>query len=89
MTVIATLPIIWLGVILAAIFAEAVFENLILLWFAPAAAISLVCGLLNMSPRGQVTVFLVSAVAMIVLARIISIGNKRRRKNIRDDSDIK
>ncbi len=88
MTVIATLPIIWLAVILAAIFCEAVFENLICVWFAPAAFISLVCGAFDMTARGQVVVFFVSGVIMITAARIFSGRSKRQKKHIPYDTDI-
>ena len=88
MTVIATLPIIWLAVILASIFCEAIFENLVCVWFAPAAFISLICGAFDMTARGQVIVFFVSGVVMISVARIFFLRCKRRRKHISERSDI-
>lgn len=88
MTVIATLPIIWLAVILAAIFCEAIFENLVYVWFAPAAVAALVCGYFEMAARGQVVVFFVSSAIMISAARIFKGLSKRQTKHISKDSDI-
>lgn len=89
MTVISTLPIIWLVIILVSIFCEAAFENLVTVWFAPAAAIALVCGWFDVTARGQVIVFLVSAVTLIGAARIFKSFINRRKKHIPRDSDIK
>lgn len=88
MNVVSMLPIIWLVIILVSIFCEAAFENLVTVWFAPAAAIALVCGWFDMTARGQVTVFLVSAVMMIVVARIFKSFMRRKRKHIPNDTDI-
>lgn len=88
MTLISMLPIIWLVIILVSIFCEAVFENLVTVWFAPAAALALVCGGFDMAARGQVTVFLVSSVIMIASARIFKKIMRRKRKHIPRDSDI-
>ena len=88
MTVIATLPIIWLAVILAAIFCEAIFENLVCVWFAPAAVAALICGYFDMTARVQVVVFFVSGVVMISAARIFTGLSKRQTKHIPKDLDI-
>ena len=88
MTAISMLPIIWLVMILASIFCEAAFENLVTVWFAPAAALALVCGWFDMAARGQVVLFLVSSVIMIASARIFKKIMGRKRKHIPRDSDI-
>ena len=88
MTVISMLPVIWLAVILAAIFCEALFESLVAVWFAPAAAIALVCGWFDITPRIQVLVFFVSAVVMITAATIILRVLMLYGKHKKHDTDI-
>ncbi len=88
MTVITTLPIIWLAVILAAIFCEAVFENLVFVWLAPAAAAALICSYFDMTARWQVIIFFISGAVMIFAARIFTVFSKRGKKHIPSDTDI-
>ena len=59
MTLISALPIVWLCMILAAIFAEAYSERLIFIWFAPSAGVAFVCGIFDMPARAQIVVFLI------------------------------
>ena len=87
MTVIST-PVIWLSVILAAIFAEAISERLIAIWFAPASAIALVCGFFDIGVHRQVTIFIVSALLMITVAQTVRSAICRRARNNQDTTDI-
>ncbi len=88
MTVISMLPVIWLALILAAIFCEALFESLVAVWFAPAAAIALVCGWFGVAPRVQVLIFSISAVIMITAAKIILRAISNHEKHKSHDADI-
>lgn len=87
MTVVSILPIIWLSIILAAIFAEAYSEQLIAIWFAPSAAVAFVCGLFDIPAKAQLVVFLICAVMLISVARIARRILLRREKN--KDADTK
>lgn len=88
MTVISMLPVIWLVLILAAIFCEALFESLVVVWFAPSAAIALVCGWFGVAPRVQVLVFSISAVIMIAGTKIILRALRHHEKHKSHDTDI-
>ena len=89
MTLISTLPIIWLCIILAAIFAEAYSERLIFIWFAPSAGVAFVCGLFDMPARGQLVVFLICAVTLTSTARIARQIVLKREKNDSVDNKTK
>lgn len=87
MTLISILPIIWLSIILAAIFAEAYSEQLIAIWFAPSAAVAFVCGFFDIPARAQLAVFLICAVTLISAAKIVRQILLRREKS--QDADTK
>lgn len=77
MNLLSFLPVIWLALILAAIFTEAAFPHLTAIWCAPAAAAALVCGFVGLAPFGQAAVFAVSAVSLIVVSRIVRYVSRR------------
>lgn len=83
MNLLSFLPIIWLAVILAAIFTEAAIPRLTAIWCAPAAAAALICGMTGLAPSGQAAVFAVSTVSLIVISRIVSGFTKRRHRSPR------
>ena len=80
MSFVSALPIIWLTVILGAIFAEAASEKLVAVWLAPSAATAFVCGLFNMSPREQVIIFIVLGVSLIAASKTVCAAVKRGSK---------
>lgn len=82
MTLVDSLPIIWLLVILAAIFTEALTERLWAIWFAPASVIALVLGFFGVPEYFQVITFIASAVFMILLSFLIRmIAHRKRNKH--------
>ncbi len=89
MTIISPLHVIWLTVILAAIFIEALSERLIAVWLAPAAAVAFICGVFEVSVGKQIAVFAVLAVTMISVAKLICGVVNHRGKHNESDWDIK
>ncbi len=89
MTIISPLYVIWLTVILAAIFIEALTERLIAVWLAPAAAVAFICGIFEVSVSKQVAVFAVLAVTMVSVAKLICGVVNQRCKHNESDGDIK
>lgn len=89
MTDISALPIIWLAVILAAIFFEALSEKLVFVWCAPAAAVVFLCSLFKMKPPYQIAVFFVLSLAMIVASKAVCAAVKRAGKHKRSGADVK
>ena len=77
MNLLSFLPVIWLALILAAIFTEAALPRLTAIWCAPAAAAALICGFVGLAPSGQAAVFAVSAVSLIVVSRIVRYVSRR------------
>lgn len=71
MTVMSMVPILWLGMILAAIFAEAAFQGLRAVWCAPAALAALICGAAGMQVWEQTVVFAGTAAGLIAIAQIV------------------
>ncbi len=81
MTLVNSLPVIWLITILVAIFCEAFTERLVAVWCAPAAAVALVLDILDMSAYTQVVTFVICAVAMISISQLIKALSRYHNKN--------
>lgn len=88
MTFVSALPVIWLVLILAAIFFEAMTEKLIAVWCAPAAAVAFVCALLGMQAHEQIAVFIVLTLSGITASRAVCAAVKRSKKHNNDNADI-
>ncbi len=73
MTLLSLVMIMWLVIILAAIFFEALFENLVAVWCAPAALIAFICGFFSISTRSQVLIFVIASICFIALSRLIKL----------------
>ena len=88
MSFVSALPIIWLTVILVAIFVEAASEKLVAVWLAPSAATAFVCGLFNMSPKEQIAIFIILGVSLIAASQSVCAAIKRSCKHNNRDRDI-
>ncbi len=88
MTLVTALPIIWLAVILAAIFFEALTEKLIAVWCAPAAAVTFLCGLFKMEPICQLALFILLSFALIAASQAVCAAVRRAGKNKKSGADI-
>ena len=62
---------IWIGVIIAAVVVELFTDQLVSLWFAPAAAVATILDFFAIDVIWQILTFLVLAAICIVVARII------------------
>lgn len=67
---------VWIGVIVLALVVEVFTEQLVSIWFVPAAFITAVLSLLKIGYIWQVLVFFVLSVAGIVLSKIFLAGKK-------------
>jgi len=76
MTQLSLWPVIWLAIILASIFCEAIFPSLVAVWFAPAALIALITGALGLSVWGQSMVFALLSALLITISRLIRIASR-------------
>lgn len=78
-----TLPVIWLALILASIFCEALTERLLAVWGAPAAALSLILWLFKVEAYIQIAAFFISAAVMTLASLVIrSITARLKKHNI-------
>lgn len=64
-------PALWFGVFLAAIFIESVTTDLVAIWFAPGAFVSLILAFLEVDFTIQLVVFVVCAVLCLVLTKTV------------------
>lgn len=80
MTLLSLVPVIWLAIVLAAVFCEAAMQNLVAVWCAPAAAAALLGGIFGMTVRGQCVIFVVTALILIALAQLIRAGMQRHNE---------
>ncbi len=76
------LPALWLGVILLAVIAEAQTADLVAIWFAPGAFVSMILAFLEVDPVVQVVVFVAVAVLCLVLTRTVFKSIFRKRNHI-------
>ena len=60
---------IWLAILIAAVVVEIFTEQMISIWFVPGAIVAAILEFCNVSPIWQVVVFLVLAVAGIILTK--------------------
>lgn len=67
--ILAVMPWVWLGVIVAAIVTEASTFALVAVWFIPSALISLLLSIFKLPLWLQATVFLASSVLLIIFLK--------------------
>ena len=67
---------LWIGVIVIALVLEVVTEQLVSIWFVPAAFVTAIFSLMRMRFVWQVLIFIVLSVAGIVLSRVFLAGKK-------------
>lgn len=77
------LPIVWVAIFVLSVVSEAASRTFIPLWFAPAAAISLVLSLLELAAWVEVLAFFSVSLVLLLLSRTVFaslLGIKKRRK---------
>lgn len=62
---------IWIAVIVIAIVAEVITDQLVSIWFVPAAIIAVILDFINLDIIWQVLVFLVLSAAFIIIAKTV------------------
>lgn len=82
------LPITWLSLVLFAIFIEAVFENLVAVWFAPSAAAAFTAGLFSVPVSGQIMIFAVVSFVLLIISQVIITFYRRSQKHNLKKEDI-
>lgn len=82
------LPITWLTLVLLAIFVEAVFENLVAVWFAPSSAAAFTASLFSVSVGGQLMVFAAVSLVLLIISRVIITFYQSSQKHNRKKEDI-
>ncbi len=78
------LPIVWVAIIVVSIVCEAASRTFIPLWFAPAAAVSLILSFAGLPKWLGVLAFFFTALVLFVLSRTVFaslLGIKKRREN--------
>lgn len=66
----------WIGILIAAIIVEVLTDQLVSIWFVPAAIVSTVLDFLDVKLIWQILVFLVIAAAGIVVAKVVLVKYK-------------
>lgn len=77
------LPIVWVAIFVLSVVSEAASRTFIPLWFAPAAAISLVLSLLELAAWVEVLAFFFISLVLLLLSRTALaslLGIKKHRK---------
>ncbi|MBQ8510686.1 MAG: hypothetical protein IJ493_12345 [Clostridia bacterium] len=70
MTMTTLLPVLWLSIVLAAIFCEAAFENWVAIWCAPAGLCALISGIW-LEAWQQTAVFAAALTLMLTVRSIL------------------
>ena len=77
------MSLIWLGVLVLSIVVEATTMGLVSIWFIPGALISLVLSFFDVGPAGQIVVFVVLAVVLLLFGRrLFRPFNKKEKTNV-------
>ena len=82
------LPTIWLSVVLISIFCEAYFENFIAVCLVPSAGGAFIGGMFSVTPLGQVLMFIVISVLLIMAVKITAALCKCLHKHKQHGGDI-
>lgn len=72
---------VWLGLVVLALFCEAMTASLVAVWFIPASLVSLVLSFLELEVWIQVTVFFALSILMILLFQLVFKKKLRARQS--------
>ncbi|MBQ7320600.1 MAG: NfeD family protein [Clostridia bacterium] len=78
---------LWIVIVLLAIAVEAATADLVAIWFMPAALVSMVLSLLDVSIGIQVAVFFVLVVVFMLLSKLFLRRYLKRRPNEKTNAD--
>lgn len=76
------LPIVWVAIIAVSVACEAAMHTFITLWFAPAAAASLVLSFAGVPEWLEVLVFFLTALVLLVISRTVFAFRSRTKKRL-------